>query len=289
MNLWKLFQKMFIGGTWYVGIRNHKDSDKKAFKIVEAPIGQWIADPFLYEFEGRHYLYVEQYIKEEKHACLGCYEIVDGVPSNYHVIIKNPYHMSYPCIFFYKGHHYIIPESSANNTVDLYEATDFPYGWMRKCTLLDGEKMVDSTVFFNGDLPMLLSYKSSIDGWYIIVFRLDIENGRLEKITETKYNSNTGRPAGLLYKKGDVLYRPSQDCSSKYGNSLIINQVDSLSDVAFKEHPVYNIYSNQVDIPINAQRIHTVNRDSKYEVVDLFQEKIDLLHIMKIVKRKFNL
>lgn len=289
MKISRLFQKLFVGGCWFVGIRNYHDSDERKYNIVKAPKGQWIADPFLYEADNKHYLFVEQYISEEKHACLGCYEIIDGVPSNYHVIIKNPYHMSYPCVFNHNGKHYIIPESSANNTIDLYEAVDFPFKWGKKCTLLEGEKLVDSTVCFMGNATRLLSYKKASEGWYVVLFKLDVENGKLERLHETLYSKNTGRPAGFLYKDGDNLYRPSQDCSKKYGESLIINEVDSLTDALFMEHTEYKIEYKDVNVPIKIQRIHTINRDSIYEVVDLFQEKLDLLHAFKIVKRKFGL
>ena len=289
MTISRLFQKLFVGGDWFVGIRNYRDSELKKYSIVKAPKGRWIADPFLYEFGDKHYLYVEQYLPEEKHACLGCYEIIDGIPSNYHVIIKTSYHMSYPCIFNYKGKHYIIPESSANNSIDLYEAIDFPFKWEKKCTLVDNEKYVDSTVFFLEDSPMLLSYKKNSDKWFLVLFKLDIENGKLERICETEYSSNTGRPAGSLYFENNILYRPSQDCSKKYGESLFINRVESINSFSYKEVPESKILYKDVEVPIKIQRIHTINRDSTYEVVDLFKEKIDVLHAIKILKRKFRI
>ena len=149
MKVSRLIQKLFMGGKWYVGIRNLNESEKK-YRIVDAPNGQWIADPFLYEYDGKHYLFVEQYIKEEQHACLGCYEIINGIPSNYHIIVKKTYHMSYPCVFRVDGYHYMIPESSANNTLDLYQASEFPFKWEHKHTLLQGDKYVDSTVYLGG-------------------------------------------------------------------------------------------------------------------------------------------
>lgn len=292
MKINRLFQKLFLDGIWYVGIRNYLNVTSKTYKIIPPPNGQWIADPFLYEYGGQHYLFVEQYIQEENHACLGCYEIIDGIPTNYHVIIKNPYHMSYPCVFFFKGHHYIIPESSANNTIDLYEAKEFPFIWEHKKTLLEGEKYVDSTVFKNKDKLMLLSYKKASVGWFIVLFEVDLEKGVLIKLSESKYNINTGRPAGLLYIDDNSLYRPSQDCSVKYGESIIINKVDKdkfFNECIIKEYPQSRIEYKVIDVPIKVKRIHTINRDTKYEVVDLFQEKIDLFRAIKILKRKFKL
>lgn len=289
MKIKQIFQKLFIGGDWQVGIREINQTGIPTYKLVEAPKGQWIADPFLYEYEGKHYLFVEQYVKEEQHACLGCYEIIDDVPTNYHVIVKTPYHMSYPCVFRFDGHHYMIPESSANNSIDLYEATEFPFRWEHKKVLLQGDKYVDSTVYLVGGKMMLLSYRKSSDGWYIVQFEVKIEKGELKKISEKKYDSNTGRPAGFIFKENGNLFRPSQDCSKKYGESLIINKVEMFDEQGFEEHQISKIIFKDVNVPIRVQRIHTINRDSVYEVVDLFQEKIDLLHAFRIIKRKYKL
>ena len=288
MNLKVLFHKLFVGGQWYVGYRNYKYTTSHSYDIVEVSNGQWIADPFLYEFEGRHYLFVEQYNQEKGRAGLGVYEFVDGKPANNRLIIENDYHMSYPCIFNYKGRHYIIPESSANNTIDLYEADSFPYEWSHKAVLLSGEKYVDSTVFFVDETVYLLSYKSDKGGWKLVLFELKLDEYRLIKLCEKEYSKNIGRPAGLLYRSGK-LFRPSQDCRKKYGEALIINEVDIISNKVYREHFSSRISYKDIVSPINIQRIHTINRDSQYEVVDLFEEKLELLRAFRILKRKYSL
>ncbi len=286
MTFKQLFHKLFIGGIWYVGYRDKKDNQKSRYEIVLPPKGQWLADPFLYEFDGRHYLFVEQYFTQKHRAGIGVYEFVDGVPVNNEVVIENKYHMSYPCVFYHNGNHYMIPESSANNTIDLYVAESFPYGWKHDAILLTGEKYVDSTVYKDGDNLYLLSYKKDGSQWKLVVFLLDIDNKALTRISEKVYPDNTGRPAGFIYNdKG--LFRPSQDCSLKYGEALIINKIDSINNDGYNEHPVSRILSSDIKCPINIHRVHTINHDSQYEVVDLFEEKFDLFHGWKILKRAY--
>ena len=60
MNIDKLYNKLFVGGKWYVGYRKVKDHNK-SYTIVDTLPRTWIADPFLFEFNGKHYLFVEQY------------------------------------------------------------------------------------------------------------------------------------------------------------------------------------------------------------------------------------
>lgn len=288
MKLGVLINKLVVGGEWYVGYRDYTVTAEKDYKLVMVPQGQWIADPFLYEFEGKHYLFAEQYFKEKHRAGIGVYEIIDGKPVNNRIIIENDYHMSYPCVFYYKGNHYMIPESSANNSIDLYMAEEFPYTWKHKVTLLKGEKYVDSTVFQSGEELFLLTYKKVEGGWSLVLFSLDMEKYILNLLSDKFYETNTGRPAGFIYKK-DKFLRPSQDCSIKYGEAIIINEIDELTTNSFQEHPVSRITHNDMRCPLKIQRVHTINRDSKYEVVDLFKEKIDLLHAFKTIKRKYNL
>jgi len=288
MKLSTLCQKLFIGGKWYVGYRDIKRSSPNTYKKVDALKGQWLADPFLYEYEGKHYLFVEQYLEGKQRAAIGVYEFVDGIPVNNKIIIENNYHMSYPCVFYHKGKHYMIPESSANNTIDLYVCDSFPYNWSHKATLLSGEKYVDSTVFFDDETIYLLSYKSDKSGWKLVLFELSMDKYKMQKLCEKVYSENTGRPAGFLYHEG-MLVRPSQDCRKKYGEALILNEVDVINNKSFEEHPSSFISCRDIVFPIDIQRIHTLNRDSQYEVVDLFEEKFEFFHAFRIFKRKYSL
>jgi hypothetical protein len=61
-------------------------------------------------------------------------------------IIENDYHMSYPFIIEEDGKLYLIPETAANNSVDIYECIEFPYNWRFKQTLMKGIQALDSTI-----------------------------------------------------------------------------------------------------------------------------------------------
>lgn len=287
MTFKQLFHKLFIGGIWYVGYRYKHGAQDSKYEIVQTSAGQWLADPFLYEFEGRHFLFVEQYFNEKGRASIGVFELIDGKPCNNHIIIDNNYHMSYPCVFYYKGNHYIIPESSANNTIDLYIAREFPNKWEHKATLLNDEKYVDSTVFRGEDGLYLLSYKKEEFHWKLVVFLLDIEEERLTKLSEKVFSKNIGRPAGRLYFSNEQLLRPAQDCSIKYGERIIINKVEKIDCEQYSETPVSGISLKDIRCDLDVQRIHTYNNDSRYEVVDLFKERIDIFHGMRTIKRAY--
>ena len=285
MNLKAIYNKLFVGGKWYVAYSNIKDGSKE-FKIVQTPPDTWIADPFLFETNGKHYLFVEQYFNKKKRAGLSAYEFIDGNPHYLGCVIENDYHMSYPCVFKYKDDIFIIPESSANETIDLYRASNFPLDWVHEKVLIKGERFVDTTIYFKGNQTLLLTYKKSGSNWKIVVFDFNIENRSLNKICEKTYTRNVGRPAGFLFFDGQ-LYRPSQNCVVKYGELIIVNKVTSLREDEFEEEYSYEIKASEIKTTKKCQRVHTINRDSEYEVVDLFEQRIDLLHALKIFKRAY--
>lgn len=287
MNLIKILKKVFIGGTWYVGLRTIGASQENRYHKINVPDGQWLADPFLFEENGKHYLFCEHYDESLNRAGISCFEIVDGEAQAGRFIIDNPYHMSYPCVFKLKSRYFMIPESSANNTLDLYESSDFPYIWEHRKTLLTGEKYVDSTVYFQDDKCILISYKKTKDGWSLVFFILNEDDLSLTKLFEKNFTTNIGRPAGFLFKEKERLIRPAQDCSKKYGEKIIFYQVEKVSEDSFNEHKVGEMQVKDIEFAFKVNRVHTINRDNKYEVIDVFKERFDILHGFKIFKRAY--
>lgn len=283
MTIRRLYQKAFVGGQWHVGLKN-KGEEK--YRLVDTPKDTWIADPFLYEANGEHYLFVELYEIKRNKACLGYYSIVDGEPFFQDKIIDRPYHLSYPCVFEYDGKHYLIPESSANKTVDLYVADEFPKKWDKEKTLISGRKYVDTTVLKRNGRVYLTTYRHDKHTWTLDIFLLDMEAFNLELVKSKSYSSNIGRPAGNFITDADLI-RPAQNCASKYGESIILYQVDRFENGAYEEHEKARI--EVIDLPMDAKadRIHTVSQDSMYECVDVYFEKGDLLHGVKTLWRAY--
>ena len=289
MQLKKLFYKAFVGGKWQIAYRELHAEEKEQFEFAEAelPNGQWVADPFLIEVEGKHYLFCEQYETKLNRAGIGYFVFEDGVPVNKGIVIRRPYHMSYPCVFSYGDEIYMIPETSGNHTIEMYRAVRFPQKWELDTVLLENVQYVDSTVYDSGNGFYLLSYQKRGNGWATDVFRLDMQSKKLSKVTEKLYEANVARPAGSLMHTEGGLKRPAQDCSEKYGEALLIYAVDKLDDCGLEEHCEEKLTVAQFGLPRKVHRIHTLNRNSRYEVVDVFREEIDLLHGWKIFKRVF--
>lgn len=272
----------FTGGEWFVVYR---PIGAKEWKLAKAPENQWCADPFVFSDGSDHYIFVEQYQKKKEKGCIGYFKFIDGEPVNQGIIIENTYHMSYPCVFEYKNRYYMIPESSANSTIDLYVAEHFPDKWKKEKALVSNYKYVDSTVYFVEDTYYLISYAMEND-YEIHVYLLDMEKKEVELLSKKKYKNNVARPGGRLFTEDDKTIRPAQNCYWKYGEGLILYEVDSFNQNGkYVEHEVNRIEAKSIQVDIIPDRVHHITKDDLFEVADVYKERIDLLHAPKIFLR----
>ena len=58
---------------------------------------------------------------------------------------------------------------------------------------------------------------------------------RLHALDPVKIDASSARPGGTPFVEGGVLYRPAQDCSTRYGKRLVINRIDVLDGHRFSE------------------------------------------------------
>ena len=61
-------------------------------------------------------------------------------------VLERPYHLSYPFVFAWQGCHYLVPETGANGTVELYRCLSFPDKWELQTVLLEAENPRDATL-----------------------------------------------------------------------------------------------------------------------------------------------
>jgi hypothetical protein len=80
----------------------------------------------------------------------------------------------------------------------------------------------------------------------------------------------SARPAGRLFWSKDVLYRPSQDSSLRYGYATTISKVEKLSPSAYKETEVLKILP---DWDNDIVGIHTLNLTDEMTVIDCLTKR----------------
>ena len=77
------------------------------------------------------------------------------------------------------------------------------------------------------------------------------------------------RPAGRIFRRGDVWIRPGQDCSVVYGRRIVLSAITSLTPDAYEEHEVGSIEPEGIP---NVTRTHTYTFDGSIEALDGYRQ-----------------
>lgn len=69
--------------------------------------------------------------------------------------------------------------------------------------------------------------------------------------------------------------------------SIILYKVKELGKNGYSEEQIRIIEAQHSLFERDIDRVHTYNKTNLYEVIDVFKEKIDLMHGIKIFKRAY--
>ena len=261
---------------WFVALRANSGAsliaagglDLTAFREVPLPTGtEAMADPFLWDRDGRTYLLFEEVAAGSARGRLGCVEVFDdGATSDMKIVLDRPYHLSYPCVVPANGELFLLPETAEARRVDLYRFTRFPWDVEPVATLAEGLALVDTT-------PVLLN-----DRWYFftttvqpfmetLLFWSERLDGSwdLHPCSPVSCSVRNSRSAGNLFWKNGRLYRPTQDCSIRYGYGIQVNEVTRLTPTEFEERPAGYVAPSWMP---NLLGTHTWNESSRFQVLD---------------------
>jgi hypothetical protein len=261
---------------WRIAVRRGGDilaagaeADMSGFHFLDAPRGHFYADPFPAVHERVVWLFFEQYDFASQKAVLACGRLTDDNRlEDVQVILDRPYHLSYPLVFEHDGRWWLLPESKANGTVDLYAADAFPYKWRFAKTLFRGNA-ADTSVWFQDGL--LWFFATLVDpggrGMSLRLYSTASLAGEWQPhpanpITRDVRNA---RGAGAIFRRHGRLYRPSQDCAWDYGAAFALNEIVALTPDRYEEKPVLAVTPHWDP---ELRGTHTYNRAGDLEVID---------------------
>jgi hypothetical protein len=275
------FLKLIYSDYWFVLINTEKSIDAFGgfgeFKPIDSPKDRFWADPFVISRNARHYVFVEELLFELGRGRISCIEIGDnGEVLNSSIVLEKDYHMSYPLVFQHEGVDYMIPETKENKTIDLYRCQKFPDQWVFVRTLMTDVYAVDATPYYYEGKWWLFANLDKVDGNSSINDELylfysgDLFFGNWVSHPQNPIVSDVklARPAGKIFEENGKIFRPSQDCSLRYGYALNINRITKLSEVEYEEVLERKIFP---DWQPEIKRNHTINSSSKATVVDAFK------------------
>lgn len=274
----KLYGLCYNAPHWRVGWRHVEGPD--VVDLRAHPSTGWrdllddrtrfYADPFPIEHEGRKFVFVEDFVHALGYGVISVVEFgMNGPLGAPHPVLDIGTHLSYPFVFERDGEVFMIPETVATKSLDLYRAVAFPGRWEKVATLLSGVEVSDATLFERDGRWWMLAcvrdggaYSDALHVWSAPDFRGPWQPHRRNPVL---VDIASARPAGRVVLRDGALIRPFQDCRDGYGSALGLARITRLDDDAFEQR-IETVLRPGPLWP--GRRLHTLNRAGWLECID---------------------
>ena len=268
--------------SWQLRINNIRDSnycqdDFSIFKAINPPRRLFWADPFIIADENNYYVFVEEFIYKTNKAHLSVLQLnCDGHLIKSEKILERPYHLSYPFVFKIDGTYYMIPETNQNKTIELYKCCDFPYIWKFEKYIMENISGTDTTLFHYENkwwLFTTIDQTGGVSSCSTELFLFYSDDPIMGKWVSHPLNpvvsdESRARCAGKIFIDDGKIYRPSQDCSIRYGRGLNINHITKLNEQEYNEVLLKEI---KPDWDPKLKGVHTINSDKDMIIIDTYK------------------
>lgn len=257
----------FVDGPDVIDLRAHP---KTGWRDLPDDRRRFYADPFPIEHGGRLFVFVEDFVHAGGYGVISVVEFGhEGPLGAPRPVLDIGSHLSYPFVFEHRGAVWMVPESVATGTVDLYRAEAFPNRWVKEATLLSGIEASDATLLeHDGRWWMFATVRGGgafSDALHIWSAPELLGPWRAHRRNPVLVDIATARPAGRVVRRNGRLIRPFQDCSAGYGAALGLAEITQLDDEGFTQR-VEAVLRPGPEWP--GRRLHTLNRAGRLECID---------------------
>ncbi len=271
----KVWRKLFRREQWFLQIELPATAgllpELQRCVPLYPPADRFWADPFVLSTPEAHFVFVEELLFSARRGHIAVLELArNGTLRSVRKVLEQPYHLSYPFIFEWEGVRYMLPESGQNRTVALYRCVAFPHRWVPYRVLLSGVNAADATlVEHQGRWWMFTTQAESGQSIHEHLYLYSAETPLGPFLPHpgnpVKSGLRGSRPAGAMFSREGILYRPTQDCSRVYGEAVVLQRVDELTRSGFRETVVGRVSSGQ---HAEVRRLHTMNAGEGIRVMD---------------------
>jgi hypothetical protein len=292
----KYLSKLFFK-QWSIGIAEYNIADiirtKKTNLSFEwlktANIKESFADPFVFIAEnGETNIFAEQFTTGELNGKITL------IGHNHHngfsipqTILQTESHFSYPHIYKENEKTYVLIENAFNSSLASYEYSEKRKELHTKMKICD-LPLIDATILKkNGKYWLFGTLLGEGKFSQLHIYYADDFYGPYKAHTgnPVKNDLNGSRPAGSFIEVDGEIYRPAQNCSIYYGESITINKINRLSETEFEEEVYMKITANKNE-EFNFG-MHTINAAGKYVVVDGQKGHFQpLLQLFRAIKKR---
>lgn len=203
------------------------------------------ADPFLFVKDGELYLFYELQHWDDP-GCIAMIKTKDlKTWTESQIVLKEPFHLSFPYVFIDNGTIYMIPESQEDDSIRLYQANEDLTSFTYVRTLLKQERKDginfcynDSHIYYkDGKYYLFTSYQKDWMYYQELYMSDNLLNGTFVRHTQSPIcvSNEFGRNGGSLIEYEDNLLRVTQDCHADYGDNSSLMKITKLDENDYEE------------------------------------------------------
>lgn len=203
------------------------------------------ADSFLFVKGGELYLFYELQHWDDP-GCIAMSKTKDMKHwTKPQIVLREPYHLSFPFVFEDHGEIFMIPESQESDEIRLYKANDDLTTFTYVRTLLKQERTAEINFNFNdshvyqkgGKYYLFTSYQKDWMYYQELYVADDLLKGEFVKHPKSPIcvSNEFGRNAGSLIDYHGKLLRVTQDCHRSYGDNISLLEITHIDEMSYEE------------------------------------------------------
>lgn len=241
--------------------------------------GEWryYADPFALRRGDTLHVFVEAFDYRTRPAHLQRLDLhlPTGHWSEPRVVLRRPFHLSYPYVFDWQGEAWMVPESSKAGEIGLYRGSPDLDDWTRVGALLPNLAAVDASLVHHEGLWWM---------FYGIVGPRHRDRGELHAAFAKQLQgpwtvhpanpifiqAQRARPGGTPFIGLDGrLVLPLQDCSQTYGGATRLLALTSLSPGEVLAEPLHDLFTGDLVSATHTAGLHTLSACGDFTLLDV--------------------
>jgi hypothetical protein len=228
--------------TWSIGCAEFDFKEMRLLSPSKVPIisaqdlksneASFVADPFRIKTENATYVFAEAWSPLAQRGQIAVFILnSDNHIIKSHIVLSEPFHLSYPFVFKQDNDYYMLPEAWESGQLILYKAKAFPWCWDRYKVLLEID-YADPQLILLGDIWYLFVNTDPLMNRTASVFWSEslLKDWRaLPGNPIFQNNPFYARSAGRIFQYRGRFFRFSQNCSERYGKSVFVSEILNLS------------------------------------------------------------
>lgn len=272
--------RLLFHSEWCVLVRE-RDTDETpprdltGFVPVEPPSGRFYADPFVVETPRGIRIYVEDSpMGLHRGRITSLRPTAGGSWSPERVVLEDLDHRAYPHVLRAEAGLVLTADSGRSGGVDVFVQNGPDTELQHVTTCLEGVPASDPTLLWHEGLYWLfvgvadhgMSPWDELHAYFAAEIAGPWQPHRLNPVVA---DVRSARPAGRVFRWGEDMIRPGQDCSERYGGRIVLSAITTLSPDAYDERRVGSIEPRGLP---GFCRTHTYTFDGSVEALDGYRQ-----------------